>query len=292
MVCLKLLLMVAQSLHILRKLLLVLLGGLSGLLEFLILGFVLFKDSDKLLLLLDTLLSLLLVLLTLFLDLFSLIIDLLVKRLLNSNMLTILLIELICHKLHLFRTLLLQLFILLLQLISLLPNHLIFFLRLSNITGHLRFNGLEMFVKVLANFLSLGCFFVRDLGVAFLELTILGLVLSGDLLKPLPDCFSFTSAVLMLQRMLVKQLFISFSTSSCGIDGAQKWHEFLGEDDIQSVCALLKGHLCSIARTTLQLSDAGGKLNVELLKALRLLTILIRLTRLLHLLQIRLLIGL
>lgn len=92
MVCLKLLLMVAQSLHILRKLLLVLLRGLCGLLEFLILGFVLFKDSDKLLLLLDTLLSLLLVLLSLFLDLISLIIDLLVKRLLNSNMLTILLI--------------------------------------------------------------------------------------------------------------------------------------------------------------------------------------------------------
>ena len=92
MVCLKLLLVVTQGLHILRKLLLILLREFRGLLELLILAFVLFQDCQELLFFFDALYSLLLVLFDLILDLLSLIANLLIKRVLNARVLAILLI--------------------------------------------------------------------------------------------------------------------------------------------------------------------------------------------------------
>jgi len=68
--------MVAQSFHILRKLLLILFGNFGCFLELLVLLLVLFEDSQELFLLLDAFLSLFLVGLNTSLDLVMLTVDL------------------------------------------------------------------------------------------------------------------------------------------------------------------------------------------------------------------------
>ena len=82
-------------------------------------------------------------------------------------------------------------------------------LGLGHVARHLRFNGLQVLIEVLADFFTLCGLFISDLGVSFLELPVLGLILSSYLLIPLPDDLSLVTTVLMLEGMLVEKLFIS-----------------------------------------------------------------------------------
>lgn len=141
-----------------------------------------------------------------------------------------------------------------------------------------------MLIEVLANFLPLGCFLGGNMGVALLELTVLRLVLPCDLLVLLPDNLSLGATVLMLQSLLVEKLFLSFSARGCGIDGAQKRQKFFGKDSVKSIRAFLNGLVSSITATDLQLTYFRCQLEVAFLKALSLLTVLIRLAWLLLLL--------
>ena len=112
-----------------------------------------------------------------------------------------------------------------------------------------------MLVEVLADFFTLRSLFIGNLSVSFLELPVLGLILSGYLLILLPDELRLVTTVLMLERMLVEQLLVSLRARCRCIDCAQEWQQFLREDEIESICTLFKRHLGSFARATLQLSD-------------------------------------
>jgi len=284
MVCLQLLLVVTKSLHVFSKLLLVLLGELGGLLEFLVLRLVLFKDRDKLPFFLDAFDRLLLVLLDLVLNLLSLVVDLLIECLLDAHVLAILFVKLFAHEFHLLRALLLQLLVLELELIRLFPDHLIFLLRLSDVASHLRLDRLQVLIEVRANLLPFGRLFASNMSMTLLELSVLRLVLPRDLFILLPDDLGFGTAVLMLECHLVEQLLFSFSTGRCGVNGAQKRQEFIREDCVECRCALFRIHVLSITCTNLQLSYPSIQLQLQLLKTLGFLPILVWLAWLLLLL--------
>ena len=277
MVRLELLLMHCKLLHIFRKLPLILFGVLGGLLELLVLLLVLLEDLDELLFLFLPLLSLLFVLLHLLFDFFGLGVDLGGERGLDIFMLPVLLVQLLSHEGHLFCALFLELGVLGLQLVRLFADKFVFSLRLRHITCHLRLDSFQMLVEVEADFFAFLGLLVGDGRVPLLELAVLGLVLTCDLLVLLADHFSLGATVLMLERLLVEELLVDLRGDAGRVDLTQKKHHLLGEEFVQLVGSLLDLKAFSLTLTSLELSNSRNE-GIELLfKAHRLLAILVRL---------------
>ena len=148
-------------------------------------------------------LSLFLIGFNLLLELLSLGVDLIGQGRLNALLFPVLLAQLRRHHLHLFGALLLEVIILHLQVVRLLLDQLVLFLRLGDVFGHLRANGVEVLVEVFEDLLALRLLVSLDLLVALLELLVLRVVLPRDLLVLLPDDVCLCTTVLVLQCLVV-----------------------------------------------------------------------------------------
>ena len=236
----KLLLFVPEGLHLLRELLVVLLGELGGLLELLILGLVLREHANKLLLLFGLHFCLGLVRLDLLLEFLGLTVYLSGQGVLNIRLLPVLLAQLRSHELHFLGAFLPEVFVLALELGSLLLDQLVLLSRLGDILGHLTTDRLQMVVEVSVDFLTLGLLIILDLDVSLLELLVLSVVLPSDLLVLLADDVGLVASVLVFERLLVVELLINLCFNRGGIYLSQQGHQPVVEDIIDGIAALLE----------------------------------------------------
>ena len=81
-----------------------------------------------------------------------------------------------------------------------------------------------MIVEVSVDLLALSLFIILDFDVTLLELLVLSVVFSSNLLILLADDVSFVATVLILQRLLVIELFIDLSFDCGCIDLSQQGH--------------------------------------------------------------------
>ena len=121
-----------------------------------------------------------------------------------------------------------------------------------------------MIVEVFEDILALGLLVILDRDVPLLELLVLGVILSSDLLILLPDNVSLAATILILQCLLVEELLFDLSLD-CGRIYLllQRLHP-VEEQIIECVGALLKRHIRSLARTLLQLGDPTHDLPKQL----------------------------
>ena len=119
------------------------------------------------------------------------------------------------HELHLLGALLRELLVLLSQLLGLFPYELVLLLGLLNVLRHLRPDRPKMRVEVLYDLCTLLALLLTDLDMTLLELSVLALVLTRDLLLLLADHISLGTSVLVLQSLLVVQLLFDLGLDRC-----------------------------------------------------------------------------
>ena len=108
-----------------------------------------------------------------------------------------------------------------------------------------------MIVEVFVDLLALSLFISLDFDVTLLELLVLSVVLSSDLLVLLADDVGLVASVLVLERLLVVELLIDLCFNRGGIDLSQQGHQPVGEDIVDGIAALLERHFCGLARAFL-----------------------------------------
>ena len=119
------------------------------------------------------------------------------------------------HELHLLGALLRELLVLLSQLLGLFPYELVLLLGLLNVLRHLRPDRPKMRVEVLYDLCTLLALLLTDLDMTLLELSVLALVLTRNLLLLLADHISLGTSVLVLQSLLVVQLLFDLGLDRC-----------------------------------------------------------------------------
>ena len=217
----------------------ILFGELGSLLELLELGLVLLEDGEELLFLFCLDFGLFFVGLDLLLEFVGLLIDLGGQSGFHSAHLVVLPTKLRRHQLHLLCALLLQLFVLHLQVRRLFLDLLVFLFRLRHIFSHLRPNRVEVVVKVFEDLFALGLLVILDLNVALLELLVLGIVLARYLLILLSDDVCLCVSVLVLQCLLVEELLGDGGLNRAGVDVSQSRHHSLREQIVKRLNPLL-----------------------------------------------------
>ena len=108
-----------------------------------------------------------------------------------------------------------------------------------------------MIVEVSVDLLALSLFIITDFDVSLLELLVLSVVLSSDLLVLLADDVGLVASVLVLERLLVVELLIDLCFNRGGIDLSQQGHQPVIEDFVDGITALLERHFCGLARAFL-----------------------------------------
>ena len=86
-----------------------------------------------------------------------------------------------------------------------------------------------MLIKVLQNLLPLRLLVILDLDVALLELRVLTVVLTRDLLVLLADDISFVASILVFQCLLVEELLLDLSFDRGSINLLLQWLHLLQE---------------------------------------------------------------
>ena len=81
-----------------------------------------------------------------------------------------------------------------------------------------------MIVEVSADLLALCLFIISDFDVTLLELLVLSVIFSSNLLVLLADNVGLVTTVLVLERLLVVELFIDLSFDCGCIDLSQQGH--------------------------------------------------------------------
>ena len=120
-----------------------------------------------------------------------------------------------------------------------------------------------MIVEVSVDLLALSLFIILDFDVTLLELLVLSIVFTSNLLILLADDVSLVATVLILQRLLVIELFIYLSFNCSSINLSQQGHQPVVEDFVNGVSTLLERHFCGLARAFLQLVNFSNNLPFE-----------------------------
>ena len=110
-----------------------------------------------------------------------------------------------------------------------------------------------MIVEVFVDLLALRLFIILNFDMALLKLLVLSVVFTSNLLVLLADDVSLVASVLILQRLLVIELFIYLSFNCSSIYLSQQGHQPVVEDFVNGVSTLLERHFCGLARAFLQL---------------------------------------
>ena len=97
-----------------------------------------------------------------------------------------------------------------------------------------------MLIKVLVNVFAFSSFGLCDLSVFFLELLVLTIVLTRDLLKLSLDYFSFHVAILVFERLIVVELSVCLRVRRSNIDFFRERYDFILEQSIQALCSLIE----------------------------------------------------
>ena len=125
-----------------------------------------------------------------------------------------------------------------------------------------------MIVEVFVDFLALSLFIIFDFDVTLLELLVLSVVFSSNLLVLLADDVGLVATVLILQSLLVVELFINLSFNCGCIDLSQQGHQPVIEEIVNGVTTLLERHFWGYARAFLELgyscNDFPDKYRIEL----------------------------
>ena len=125
-----------------------------------------------------------------------------------------------------------------------------------------------MIVEVFVDLLALSLFISLDFDVTLLELLVLSVIFTSNLLVLLADDVGLVATVLVLQRLLIVELFVDLRFNSGCINLSQQGHQPVGEDFVNGVTTLLERHFCGLARAFLQLvnfrNDLPGKYKLEL----------------------------
>ena len=112
-----------------------------------------------------------------------------------------------------------------------------------------------MIVEVSVDLLALSLFIIPDFDVSLLELLVLSVVLSSDLLILLADDVCLVASILVLERLLVVELFIDLGFDCSRIDLSQQGHQPVIEDFVDGIATLLERHFCGLARAFLKLGN-------------------------------------
>ena len=120
-----------------------------------------------------------------------------------------------------------------------------------------------MIIEVSVDLLALSLFIILDFDVTLLELLVLSVIFTSNLLILLADDVSLVASVLILQRLLVIELFIYLSFNCSSIYLSQQGHQPVVEDFVNGVTTLLERHFCGLARAFLQLVNFSNNLPVE-----------------------------
>ena len=108
-----------------------------------------------------------------------------------------------------------------------------------------------MIVEVSVDLLALSLFIILDFYVTLLELLVLSIIFTSNLLVLLADDVSLVATVLILKCLLVVELFIYLSFNCSSINLSQQGHQPIIEDFVNGISTLLERHFCSLARAFL-----------------------------------------
>lgn len=118
---------------------------------------------------------------------------------------------------------------------------------------------IEVFDNIFAFCLLIALYFK----MALLELLVLRVVLTCNLLILLLDKFRLVTSILILQCLLVGEMLIDLSFDCSIINFSQQDNYSWGKHLIDSVTSLFTSHFCSMTCSLLKLGNLGKKLSVE-----------------------------
>lgn len=121
-----------------------------------------------------------------------------------------------------------------------------------------------MIIEIFEGLLALGLLVFFDLNVALLELLVLPIVLSRDLLVLLADNICLRATVLVLQCLLIVQLLFDLSMNGGAMNFTRQRNQHLSIEVVESISSLFEGHFCSVSGSFLQLQDFALQLSADI----------------------------
>ena len=121
-----------------------------------------------------------------------------------------------------------------------------------------------MIIEIFEGLLALGLLVFFDLNVALLELLVLPIVLSRDLLVLLADNICLRATVLVLQCLLIVQLLFDLSMNGGAMNFTRQRYQHLSIEVVESISSLFEGHFCSVSGSFLQLQDFALQLSADI----------------------------